>query len=184
MTRPTQSKYLEKRRKLCASPVEFIDAYEKEVKAKVAMGDLNEKINKPILEYYFDTKLNFTKTYAIFDYINPDKTIFIELKSRKTAKNDYEDTMIGYNKIKAAKRLLKVKDKDIKIYLVFSFSDCLCYYEFKKVNKKYKRKFGTTVRKDYYYIPTSELTDIIVKKHRYGISVIPEDLSEFAACNN
>jgi hypothetical protein len=68
-------------------------------------AELKEFELKETLEKKFHTKLNCTDRYDLFDYINDDKTIYIELKVRNNKSDKYKSTMIGLNKIKAAEIL-------------------------------------------------------------------------------
>ena len=56
-------------------------------------------------DYFNDQSINLTNDFDVFDYEGTN--IFIELKTRNNTKNKYNDTMIGLNKIKKAKNLIK-----------------------------------------------------------------------------
>ena len=135
-------------------------------------GFKKEKSTKPILEYFFDVKLVETENYHTFDYASIDgapKPLMIELKSRRVKMNQYPSTMVGFNKIEKAVKLMKSENGGYQIYFVFDFDDCIAYYKFTRVIDSYKRKGGRRDRgkaeiKDYYYIPISKLTTIIKKK--------------------
>ena len=137
-------------------------------------GFKKEKTTKPILEYFFNVKLINTENYHTFDYASVDgapNTLMIELKSRRVKMNQYPTTMVGYNKIEKAIKLMKTENGGYQIYFVFDFDDCIAYYKFTRLYNDYKRKGGRRDRgkaeiKDYYYIPITKLRTIIKKKKK------------------
>jgi hypothetical protein len=118
---------------------------------------------KPTLESYFNTSLNKTKTFSLFDFISSDKTIYIELKQRNCKRTTYPTTMIGMNKINKSLELLK-DNKSVK--LVFKFTDGLYYYEFNGLSEECEIKSGGRCDrgyaefKQYYFIPVEKLINI------------------------
>jgi len=125
------------------------------------MSELEREM-KEHLENHFKVKLSYTDTYDIFDYISECKTIYIELKGRKTAYNRYPTTMIGYNKILECE-----KNKNITYYFVFKFSDGLYYCKYsKKLLKKCEISIGGRCDrgrpeyKKYVFIPINLLKNI------------------------
>jgi hypothetical protein len=130
-------------------------------------GNENEKIVLSKLRDYFKSKnINKIKyNMDTFDFIDKDNKLIFELKSRRINKNQYYDTMIGYNKIIDG---FKHIDKGYKVYLCWKYLDKLCYYELTKdsYNEKWKRMGGRVDRnKDErhlcYFVPTKEMTEII-----------------------
>jgi len=119
-------------------------------------GIEEENKKKECLENYFNCKLNhkINNRYCLYDYESECKNIYIEIKSRRNEKLKYDTTMIGYNKIEYFKRKL---EKNKRIILVFNFTDCLCYYEIKKIEKGYIQMFK---QQKYYFIPVKELINI------------------------
>ena len=124
-------------------------------------GEYNEKFYLEFLKEKFDNSLIKTHDkYALFDYENFDKSLFIELKTRrKCSSYTYTDTMIGLNKIDYCKN-----NKNNTYYFVFKFNDGLYYYKFDERPLNY-RKGGRCDRnineiKDYCYIPTNYLTKL------------------------
>jgi uncharacterized protein (DUF3820 family) len=127
-------------------------------------GDIKEKDLLPVLEDYFKVKLTKLGEYNEFDFVNKEKKILVELKSRRITKDQYPSTMIGYNKIE--KGFDKIEE-GYSIYFVFCFLDVLSYYELELVTYNHKwvsiggrTDRGKVERKDYCYIPTSGLRDI------------------------
>ena len=115
-------------------------------------------------DYFNDQSINLTNDFDVFDYEGTN--IFIELKTRNNTKNKYNDTMIGLNKIKKAKNLIK-SNNNIKIYFVFKFTDGLYYWNYDNTIELKIDKGGRTDRykieiKDYCYIPVNQLSEIIL----------------------
>ena len=118
-------------------------------------GVIEEKKQIEIIEKHFNIKLNhkIDDRYCLYDYKSICKNIYLEIKSRRNTKLKYPDTMIGFNKIRFFKKKL---EKNKKVILIFNFTDKICYYELKEINKDYI-KFFRGVK--YYYINTKELID-------------------------
>ena len=127
-------------------------------------GENEEKRKKYAIDEFFNIKTKLTEQYCNYDYIDEDKKVIIELKTRRVNKDKYKDTMIPLNKIK---KLLKLKKEGYKIYLCFCFLDGLFYYELKTgINENWVRRGGRIDRgkneiNDYYYIPIKNLKRII-----------------------
>ena len=115
------------------------------------------------LENHFNVKLTKTEQFDLFDYINEEYKILIELKSRRNTKTKYFDTMIGYNKV--VEGLKKIKEENYKVYFCFNFTDFLCYYELTQNNNLDVRNGGRYDRgsaeiSKYAFIPYTILKDI------------------------
>lgn len=96
--------------------------------------------------------------YSLFDYT--DGKIFIELKTRRNAKDKYPTTLIPVNKMNYC---MQNPDKGT-YYFCFLFTDGLFYWKYTPDVKLEKAKGGRTDRgcneiKDYYYIPVSILKE-------------------------
>ena len=105
--------------------------------ADLEFGKKNEEINLPMLKNIFGEDLEKTKAkYCPRDFEN--KNYYVEQKSRKCKSTDYEDYMIGVNKIDDA---LKA---DRKYVIVYSFTDGLFFYEFNKndIGNGIERRLG------------------------------------------
>jgi hypothetical protein len=113
-------------------------------------------------ENHFECKLNQTHSTHLFDFINEEKKIILELKTRRNTKKKYSTTMVGYNKIQEAQRL---KQDGWRIYFVFYFTDDVCFYEFDTIHNDWVKNGGRRDRgrleyKQYYYIPVNLLHTI------------------------
>jgi len=94
-------------------------------KAKdLVMGDISEKECLPIFREKFDKYLCKTSQFATMDFISP-KT-YVELKTRKVRSTDYDDIMIGRNKVDFC---LKSNRRCI---LAWRFTDGIFCYDFDK----------------------------------------------------
>ena len=123
--------------------------------------DQEEKL-KEIIEKHLDIELERTDKSCVYDFVNEEKKILIELKSRRCGKNKYKSTMISCHKIG---ELLKKVEEGYTIYLFFNFCDKICYYELKEYNEKWVSISGRFDRyrdelNNYYFIPIEELTDL------------------------
>ena len=132
------------------------------LKKDLQYGEGKEDDIKSKLESYFKCNLEKTSKLNLFDYVDNDKKILIELKSRRNTKMKYPTTMIGYNKI--VESINKIKE-GWTIYYIFNFTDKLTYYKFEKDNSKYHSMGGRKDRgrpefKKYYFIPVELLSDI------------------------
>jgi hypothetical protein len=121
-----------------------------------------ERELKEAIEKYLDIQLQTTDKTHIFDYINEDKKILVELKSRRCKKTQYRTTMISCYKIQEA---MKKIEQGYTIYLFFNFRYKLCIYELKVINKDWISSGGRWDRfreeiNNYYFIPVDMLTDL------------------------
>ena len=118
-------------------------------KEDVKFGLTNETQALPIISKYFNTKLiKDPNPYAVHDWWNETKTIFIELKSRRINHNQYDTAIIGTNKIK------KCLNKDTNYYFCWLYLDGLYYIKYDKevfknfvVDDNYKIGFRKDVGK-------------------------------------
>ena len=132
------------------------------LKEDIEYGENSEKYYLEFLKEKFDNSLIKTQDkYALFDYENFDKSLFIELKTRrKCSSYTYTDTMIGLNKINYCKN-----NKNNTYYFVFKFTDGLYFWKFNENQPLNYRLGGRCDRnineiKDYCYIPTNYLTKL------------------------
>ena len=130
-------------------------------------GAKNEDIVLDTLRTHFDCRLKKTKNCNdIFDYCycKKGRSIKIELKTRRNAKDQYPTTMVGHNKVIGGKKLM---EEGYEIYFVFKFTDGLYYYQLNEnsddectVSKGGRRDRGRIEMKDYYFIPVELLLPI------------------------
>ena len=123
---------------------------------RVKFGEEQEGFIQPLLESFFQTKLYKTfDKYDTFDFHDPQKVLWIEVKSLQHTKYKYKQTMIGYNKVYSGQ--MKVKTGR-RVFLVFNFADKVCYYDLRDgIRSSWVKQFKGV---DYVYIPIQNLQDI------------------------
>ena len=113
---------------------------------------------KGILEESFETSLFKTLgRYNSFDFIDEEKNLYVEVKSRQNLKDAYPSTMIGWNKLEEALKLIK---EDKIVFLVFNFTDKICVHQVTKINDTWKQVDRYNPNKINYLIPVNELEEI------------------------
>lgn len=104
--------------------------------------------------------------YSIFDFIDTEKKVIAELKSRTVSRMRYPTTMVGANKIKKGFEWI---EKGYTVYICWRFTDCVCYFNLtresfndnwikKNVVSRWDR--GKNEVSDIAYIPVECLTPI------------------------
>lgn len=141
--------------------------YANTLKKDLLFGGERENFIHRYIDEYFKCNSSKTGRCNTFDFIDDDLKLIFELKSRRTSKNKYYDTMIGANKVTEGYKLL---EKGYKIYFLFNFTDRLCAYELTKTSIKdsWFRKGGRKDRgryefKNYCFIPNKLLFDVLRK---------------------
>ena len=153
-------------RPVIISPV-FVEMSErswKSLKGDIAFGKKKEDEVKPILEEKFNCELQQGSKYATIDFFNQDKSIYIELKSRRNTYNKYPTTLLTSNKIK------KIQDNTTtEYYFVFNFTDGLYYIKYDKTVfdeiecgtfQRFHRQDKDEKPVEHYYIPIEKLTPL------------------------
>lgn len=122
----------------------------------------NETRCVDLFNYYFDEEFQKTSPTHPFDFISTER--FIELKSRTCLKNAYLTTMVGYDKIEAAKKSSK------PVHFAFMFRDGSLWeieyvpeifdkFEYQMFQRD-RRADHCDVRKQYCYIPVRLLEEV------------------------
>jgi hypothetical protein len=130
------------------------------------MGTENENRYKPIIENLYGPVRKTIFKYSVIDFVG--ENFSGELKSRNCSINDYNEFMIGFNKIETGFK--KLKD-DYKVYIWFAFKEGLYVWELNENNYelnggKNQIRFGGTKNrgyddfKDHYYIKKEFLTKL------------------------
>lgn len=91
-------------------------------KEDLAFGRQSENDNLELLQQFLQTTLNKTDDYCVYDFESDDKSIMVELKSRRIRHDQYETVFIGWNKIVFCERMTR---EGVKFHLAFAFSDGL-----------------------------------------------------------
>lgn len=81
-------------------------------------GTKSELTNHEILEHFLNTTLNRKGGYATFDFEDPTKTVFVELKTRRIKHDAYPTTMIGLNKIQFCEL-----DNEVDYWFAYCYTD-------------------------------------------------------------
>lgn len=87
-------------------------------KEDIAYGKRNEEETINMLEDYLETTLQHNGSYAVLDFTNPTKTVFVELKSRRIRSDTYDTALIGLNKIK-----LMSETEEMEYYIAYKYLD-------------------------------------------------------------
>ena len=96
-------------------------------KADLIFGTGHEEALKSSIEQIAGCPLNRLGGYNIFDYVNDNQTVFVELKSRRIKHNDYDTAIIGLNKVRVA-----CTDPKKDYYFCFNYTDGLYYIKYDK----------------------------------------------------
>jgi hypothetical protein len=89
-------------------------------RSDLAFGLASELNVLEVLQQYLETTLNRLGGYAVFDFESPDKTVMVELKSRRIRHNTYDTAIIGLNKIAFCDKMT-----DVTFHLAFAYTDGL-----------------------------------------------------------
>jgi hypothetical protein len=112
-----------------------------EQKALDMMKGINaEREIQPILSDFFNQKIiKDSWNNALIDFYNADKTIYIELKSRRMNWGDYPDMMIGRNKLDYFKAISKNADKSFYFCVNCSDGNYIAKLETDKEYRTYQK---------------------------------------------
>lgn len=87
-------------------------------RADLEFGTKSELTNHEVLEGFLNTTLNRKGGYSVFDFEDPTKTIFVELKTRRIRHDQYPTALIGLNKIQFCEY-----ERDVQYWFVFCYTD-------------------------------------------------------------
>jgi hypothetical protein len=96
-------------------------------KADIAFGEASEMTNLDVLQTFLDTTLERKGGYAVFDYENPSKTIFVELKTRRIRHDTYDTALIGFNKVAFCNTI-----NDVDYWFAYCYTDGIFVIKFDK----------------------------------------------------
>ena len=130
----------------------------------LAFGTKSEISNTELLQDYLETTLERRGGYYVMDYVNPSKTIYVELKTRRIRHDQYDTALIGLNKVMAC------QNPDIKYYFAYCYLDGLYVIQYDKelfdtfeIQKDYlrgAREGIVDIAQSVVHIPTNLLTKI------------------------
>jgi len=125
-------------------------------KASYAFGKAQEARVLPIItEYFKDEIVPTVGQYAKYDFVSP--TSNYELKSRTCKHNNYNDTMITFDKMCGC-------DATKRLFLLFNFTDGLYFVEYNELKfSQYRMEMFSRARLDFdekqhTFIPVEDLT--------------------------
>ncbi len=121
-------------------------------------GKEQEKKVLPILKEYFKREIIISRgQYSKYDF--SDDLYNYEMKSRTNRRVTYPTTMITFNKFPS--------DTDKPLILIFNFTDCLCFIEYKREQfEAYETNMFSSLglefdEKPHAFIPIGDLTEIV-----------------------
>ena len=139
-------------------------------KNDIAFGTNSELNNLDILQTFLDTQLERKGGYAVFDFENPTKTIFVELKSRRIKHDTYDTAIIGFNKVAFANHF----DDGTQFWFAFCYTDGVFVVKYNKEQfDKYEvrdnyvrgaRNDTTNKPQKIVLIPITDLTELVVEE--------------------
>jgi hypothetical protein len=92
-------------------------------RADLTFGLQSESDNLELLQQFLQTTLKRTDdAYCVYDFESDDKSVMVELKSRRIRHDQYDTVFIGWNKIVFCERMTR---EGVKFHLAFAFSDGL-----------------------------------------------------------
>jgi len=94
--------------------------------ADLAFGTQSELNNLEILQLFLEKKLERKGGYSVFDFEDPSKTVFVELKSRRIRHDTFDTAIIGFNKVAFADQMCS----DTKLWFAFCYTDGLYVIEY------------------------------------------------------
>lgn len=119
------------------------------------------------LNKYFKCNFKKTSTFESVDFIDKDRKIVVELKTRRNTRYQYPTTMIGSNKVEEAEKHINNPEGPYRVYFVFKFTDDLCIFKVceDSICESWEKMGGRSDRgvyehKLYYYIPVNLLKSI------------------------
>ena len=129
-------------------------------KEDLKFGTASEQNNKAAVEALAVEPMIWRGGYSLFDYCNKECTIYVELKTRRIAHDDYGTALIGKNKVDFC------CDDTKKYYFMFSYTDGNYFIKYSKdlfnsfdTNDSYKRgeRNDCVNRADYIMLIPTEL---------------------------
>ena len=102
-------------------------------------AEAEQKILPKLSDYFGETIYKDPWVNALIDFYNYDKTLYVELKSRRIKFGDYPDMMIGKNKLDYFKAINKEGDKKFYVVINAYNGDYICEvddgYNYKHIGK-------------------------------------------------
>jgi hypothetical protein len=129
----------------------------------LAFGLASESRNRATIEAFLNVTLHKTGTYDAMDMCDDDKTIFVEMKTRRIRHNDYPTALIGKNKIDFC------ESSGADCYIIYVYTDGIFYIKYNRElfggfrcdpYERGQRAGGIQPRQLFYFIPHGNLTPL------------------------
>ena len=122
------------------------------------IGRQIEDTTLPLINSHYECNFerNENDIFDILDFKDDDKKKIVEIKGRRIASTQYEETIITANKVTAG--FQKIED-GYRVFFVFVFTDKIFEYELKE-DAEFTCKFTGTNCIKHYLIPINELIEI------------------------
>lgn len=96
--------------------------------AELEFGRRGEDAIEAQLKRFISPDIKHTSSpYSAFDYVSPQLSMAIEVKTRRVASTQYPTTVVGENKLRKAAAL--AEKHNVRTVFVFSFTDGIHYVE-------------------------------------------------------
>lgn len=145
-------------------------------KTDIAFGEASERENLDILQQFLDTTLERKGGYAVFDFENPNKTVFVELKSRRIKHDTYDTAIIGLNKIAFCETI-----KGVQYWLAFCYVDGIYVIKYDSdefANFEVRHNYARGARNDARNTPQSVVMIPISKLTKLEVVEVEEEVEE------
>jgi len=125
------------------------------------LWDIGRKIEDetlPIINKYYESNFlrNENDIYDILDFCDNDSKKIVEIKGRRIASTDYEDTLITASKVNEG--LCRIDD-GYRVFFVFVFTDKIYEMEL-QLDQEFKCRYTGTNCIQHYLIPIKDLKEI------------------------
>ena len=127
-------------------------------------GRASEDANRTVLENHLSTTLYSQARHDLFDYVDNNSTVYVELKTRRIPHNQYATAIIGENKVNAC------TDPEKQYWFAYRYTDGLYIIKYNKTlfdtferNEEFvrgRRPDSTNNASRVVMIPTSLLTRV------------------------
>jgi len=90
----------------------------------LSFGLSSETNNRAVIEQFLDVTLEKTDSYSVMDWADNNKTVYVELKTRRIRHDTYPTAIIGANKVAFC------SDPNKEYYFCYSYLDGLYYIKY------------------------------------------------------
>jgi hypothetical protein len=90
----------------------------------LSFGLSSETNNRAVIEQFLDVTLEKTDSYSVMDWADNNKTVYVELKTRRIRHDAYPTAIIGANKVAFC------SDPNKEYYFCYSYLDGLYYIKY------------------------------------------------------